>query len=139
MVQFIFADFLNDPAQYAQAEAIWRERWVAVLRDLGQQDQWQTPWINTTANDGTPFRDGNPIFSAVCSARQLGVRVIQVEPEGDLNEFTSWIDTFAEGDPDAIKELVIHCVLSDASLREAETLIKRWIAQETKRESRRAS
>ena len=139
MVQFMLADFLNDPAKYAQAEAIWRERWDTVLRELGQQDQWQTPWINTVGNDGTPFRDGNPIFSAVCSARHLGVRVIQVEPVGDSHEFTSWIDTFAEGDPDAIKELVIHCVLSDATLREAETLIKGWIDQETRMESRRAS
>jgi hypothetical protein len=139
MVQFMLGDFLNDPVQYSQAEAIWRERWNAVLRELGQQDQWQTPWINTIANDGTPFRDGNPIFSAVCSARHLGVRVIQVEPEGDSSEFTSWIDTFAEGDPDAIKELVIDCVLSEATLREAETLIKGWIAQETRLESRRAS
>src|SRR5438045_3918635 len=83
-------------AEYAKAESVWRERWDAVLRELGEQGNWQTPWMTTNSNDGTPFRDGNPIFSAVCPERHLGVRVIQLEPADDPNELSFWTDTFGK-------------------------------------------
>jgi hypothetical protein len=130
MIQVLVPNFLNDPAEYNQAESTWRQTWAAVVHDAGQVGRWQTPWINTMSNDGTCLRDGNPIFSAVCPERHLGVRVIQVEPEDDFDEITAWTDTFGEGDPDAVKELVIHCVLSDATLATAADLIKRWITDE---------
>jgi hypothetical protein len=130
MVQPLFPNFLNDPNEYRQAEALWRERWDELVRRLGQQPQWVTPWLTSTFADGTPFADGNPIFSAVAAGRRLGVRVIQVEPSEEPRELAVWTDTFAEGEPDAIKELVIACALTQQTLGESLALMERWITDE---------
>jgi hypothetical protein len=139
MAGVLLANFLNDPAEYEQAESLWREHWSNLIRELGQESIWESPWMNTTFNDGTPFRDGNPIFTAICPTRRLGVRVIQVELEKDPNELSTWTDFFAKGEPDEIKELVIHCVLSDETLRTATKLMKSWLTDGTAEQPRRAS
>src|ERR1700722_8370563 len=99
MVQSLFPNFLNDLDEYHQVEALWRERWDELVRGVGQERQWVTPWLTTTFANGTPFADGNPIFSAVAPNRRLGVRVIQVEPSEEPRELSFWTDTFAEGEP----------------------------------------
>src|SRR5438105_15742731 len=116
MVKPLFPNFLNDPNEYHQAETLWRERWDELVRRVGQERQWVTPWLTTTFANGTPFADGNPIFSAVAPDRRLGVRVIQVEPSEEPRELSYWTDTFAEGEPEAIKELVIACTLTPQTL-----------------------
>jgi hypothetical protein len=89
---------LTDPAQYEQAESIWRARWESLLRDVGQETLWRTPWLNTHYRDGTAFHDGNPIFSAVSPSRKLGVRILQPDQATDSITFRAWTDTFAKGD-----------------------------------------
>ena len=130
MTEYLFPNFLTDPREYEQAEAFWRARWDDVVRGVGQESLWESPWFNTTFANGTPFRDGNPIFSAVSLHRHLGVQVIQLEPADDLEEFTVWTDTFAEGSPEAVKKLVISCVLTKDTLRRAEELMRQWIPEE---------
>jgi hypothetical protein len=130
MVQSLFPNFLNDRNEYRQAEALWHERWDELVRRVGQERQWATPWLKTTFADGTPFADGNPIFSAVSSERRLGVRVIQLEPSEDRHELSFWTDIFAEGEPEAIKELVLACVLTPQRLGECLALVERWITKE---------
>jgi len=130
MVQPLLADFLNDRRQYGEAERLWRARWEELLRRVGQEAEWVSPWLKTTFADGTPFADGNPIFSAVAPQRRLGVRVIQLEPSEDPPELSFWIDTFAEGEPESIKELVIACVLTPPRLDECLGLMERWITGE---------
>lgn len=130
MVRYLFPNFLTDAQEYEQAEAIWREHWDDLVRRLGQEWLWEHPWLNTTFADGTPCRDGNPIFSALSPHRRLGVHVIQLEPSDDPKEFYVWSDTFAKGTPEAVKELVISCVLSHQTLLEAIDLMKRWIIEE---------
>ena len=129
MVQNLLSNFLSDPREYTRAEAIWRDRWRELVRTEGQESLWRDPWINTNLGDGTPFRDGNPIFSAISPYRRLGVRVIQIEPSDAPNEFHSWIDTFAKGEPEEIEELVITCALSDQTMSDAIALMKRWITK----------
>jgi hypothetical protein len=130
MVQPLFPNFLNDANQYHQAETLWRERWDALVRRVGQETMWVTPWLTTTFADGTRFADGNPIFSAVAPDRRLGVRVIQVESSEEPRELAVWTDTFAEGEPEAIKELVITCALTSQTLGECLALMERWITKE---------
>jgi hypothetical protein len=130
MVKYLFPNFLNDPHEYEQVEAVWHERWDDLVRRVGQEWLWKSPWLNTHFADGTPCRDGNPIFSAVSPLRRLGVRVIQVEPSDNPRELHVWADTFAKGEPEAIKELVITCVLTDQTLLDAVDLMKRWITEE---------
>ena len=116
MIKFLYPRFLTDSAEYDQAAALWKERWEKLITRAGQQGEWDSPWINTTFADGTPCRDGNPIFSAVCPKRRLGVRVIQQEPADAPRELEFWTDTFGGGDPLATKELVISCVLTSETV-----------------------
>jgi hypothetical protein len=130
MAKPLFPNFLNDPNEYRQAEALWRERWDELVRRVGQGQKWRTPWLTTTFADGTPFADGNPIFSAVAPDRRLGIRVIQVDPSEEPSELSVWTDTFAEGQPEAIKELVIACALTPQTLGHSLSLMERWITKE---------
>jgi hypothetical protein len=130
MVDYLFPHFLSEPREYREAEAIWRQRWEDLVRRVGQEWLWETPWLNTSFANGTPCQDGNPIFSAVSPSRRLGVHVIQLEPSDNPRELYVWTDTFAKGSPEAIKELVISCVLTPQTLLEAVDLMKRWITAE---------
>ena len=126
---FLFPDFLRDPRQYDQAQALWAEKWEELVRRAGQAAAWESPFYTTTYVDGTAFRDGNPIFSAADPVRRLGVRVIQFEPTGDTGEMASWLNTFAKGEPGEVEELVISCSLTDATLSKACDLIRQWITK----------
>ncbi len=129
MASFLFPDFLNDPQQYQQAEALWLKTWKELVDEVGQAQVWQVPHYTTTFVDGTPCRDGDPILSAVNPTRRLGVRIIQFEPPGDAEEIVSWLDTFAEGEPEEVRDLVISCSLTDATLPKACDLIRQWITK----------
>jgi hypothetical protein len=86
MSTVLYSNFLNDPEEYARAESFWKHHWERLLSEVGQKGTWQSPWFNTTFANGTPFRDGNPIFTAVCTSRRLGVQIIQLDPtEDDLD------------------------------------------------------
>lgn len=139
MPTLLHPKFLSDEEEYARAEALWKQRWQQLMDETGQGESWQTPWFNTAFLDGTPFRDGNPIFSAVCPSRRLGVQVIQLDPtEHDL-EFRARADTFAKGDPEEVRYLAIACVLSDETLPRAIDAVRQWIRHETVGDIRRAS
>lgn len=127
--QPLFPDFMHEPLQYDRAEALWAEKWRELIQRAGQEDRWESPFYITTFVDGTPCRDGNPIFSAADPVRQLGVRVIQFEPTSDSEELVSWFNTFAKGEPEEIHELVISCSLTEATLTRACDLIRQWIAE----------
>lgn len=114
----------------AEAET-GQERWDELMRATGEAWRWESPWINMTFADGSSQHDGNPIFSAVCPSRRLGVRVIQLEPAGDPLEFEFWTDVFAQGAPNEIRELVISCVLSAQTLDRAVDLMNQWVTEET--------
>jgi serine/threonine protein kinase len=129
MVDYLFPHFLSTPREYEQAESIWQQRWQDLLRRVGQEGQWQTPWVNTNFANGTPCRDGNPIFSAVSPSRRLAVRIVQLEPADDAMEFHVWKDSFAEVSPEAVEELVISCVLTQETLTKAVELMRQWITE----------
>jgi hypothetical protein len=129
MADLLYPHFLTDLAEYDRAEALWRQHWDDLVRRVRPGEDWKSPWLSTTFADGTPFHDANPIFSAVCFPRHLGIRVIQVEPSEDSRELDFWIDTFAEGVPQAVRELVISCTLTQQTLREALDLMRQWIEQ----------
>jgi len=130
MSEYIFPDFLADPSQYEAAEAQWRHGWDGLIRRLGKEGSWESPWHENTFGDGTPCRDGNPIFSAFSHAERRALRVIQQEPMSDPDELTFWTDTFARGEPEELAELVISCVLTERTFQKALGLIQQWVLQE---------
>jgi hypothetical protein len=127
--QPLFPDFLRDPQQYDQAEALWAAKWQEFIQRTGLDGSWESPFYTTTFVDGTPCRDANPIFSAADPVRRLGVRVIQFEPTSDSEEIVSWFNTFAKGEPEEIHELVISCSLTNSTLSKAFDLIRQWITE----------
>lgn len=129
MTEHLYPKFLADAGEYAEAESFWRGRWGEVVRRAGEEALWHSPWLNTTFANGTPFRDGNPIFSAVCPSRRLGVRLIQLEPSEEPGELSYWTDTFAKGEPEEVAELVISCALTPETLSDVMDLMNRWVTR----------
>lgn len=128
MSTLIHGDFLHGADEYARAESFWKRRWEELVKKVGQGN-WQTPWFNTTFVNGTPFRDGNPIFSAVCPNRRLGVNVVQLDPADEDLEFRAHTGTFGDNE-DAIRMLVVTVTLTDRSAERALAAIERWITEE---------
>ncbi len=130
MGRLLYPNFLSNPEEYAKAEAAWAEAWRDLMRHSRLAALWRSPWLSTTFADGSPCRDGNPIFSAFAPDRALGVRVVQLPPDDGAEELTYWTDYFAAGQPEAVKELVIACVLSDETVFDAIGLMHQWVTHE---------
>lgn len=130
MNRSLHPDFLKSAQEYDRAAALWKQRFDEIVRGLGQSWLWQTDWIETRSGNGTELRDGNPIFSAICPERRLGIRIVQLEPEADPLEFDFWMDFFAQGEAEEVKELVLSCVLSLETLNIATDLMRQWINDE---------
>ena len=123
MVQHKYQGFLTDPEQYRLSESYWQDLFREAITSVGgQAGRWEMPWL------GMPLRDGNPIFSAVCRERGLGVRVLQYEPTTDEPEIDWWTDTFGDAaEGNGIQELVISCALSDEAASVAGAFIHTWV------------
>jgi len=77
MDALLFPNFLTDANEYQQAENLLVDLWKDVESvSVCQEDTWVYPWLNTIAVDGTPLRDGDPIFSAWCPAQKRAIRVV---------------------------------------------------------------
>ena len=122
----LFPRFLEDEAEYAQAEAFWSRLWADVREVDRFQGAWRCGWFQPQ-----PSKDGNPIFTAVSEAQRKGIRVIQYEPTCQDSEFDFWFDTFGgeATDPQAIRELVIACALSNETAQVARKLMS-WVSGE---------
>src|SRR6266571_5066970 len=107
MAAHLFPRFLADPAEYSRAEAYWRSLWEELTRLTGQVQEWRHPWLQTAYADGTPFRDGDPIFSAWSPSRKLGVRVIQNEPQQEALALDFWSDVVGDQRSGEVHTLVI--------------------------------
>src|SRR5437763_11415831 len=116
MADLLFPGFLEDNDQYKRSEDHWQKLWKEVLQFTGKQGEWSCPWMTASREDGTPEQDGNPIFTALNERGPLGVRIIQYERESpDEIDFDFWTDIFGERtDPNAVRELVISCELTNA-------------------------
>ena len=129
MNNFLFPNFLKDPREYKKAQSLWQSRWEELVEAARQKRRWESPWLHTTFADGTPCRDGNPIFSAINRKDGLGIRVIQQEPVKDPNELSHWTDKFDQEGRKAIKELVISCTLTERTLQQALELMRLWFTR----------
>jgi hypothetical protein len=124
----LFRNFLDDPNEYFEAEKVWRVKWEDLAKRLMQSESWITPWVETKFADGTPQRDGNPIFSAIDRSGHRAIRIVQMQKSAGP-ELSFWIDNFALGQSEAVQELVIACVLGDETLLQAIDLMTQWMAE----------
>lgn len=125
MVHHLFKGFLTDAAEYEAAQARWRRLWDRIVAEEKREADWQVPWFAPEFANGTPMRDGNPIFSAISPTLRRGVRIIQHQPTSDELELEYWLDTFQGEEP--IGELVISCALSEQGEKKAAELIRAWV------------
>jgi hypothetical protein len=130
MARVLFPNFLSDVSEYEQAERLWHDNWRELVRTAGEERRWREPYISTHFADGTPCRDGNPIFSAFREDAGIGVRVIQFDPaEEPASGMSFWVDTTDSDAQDRIRELVITCVLTTENLPDARDLMYQWITR----------
>ena len=119
---------MQDSSEYKGASAYWVDLWNRIDEWQRLQRDWRQPWLSSGVVAGEEFRDGNPIFSAYSPETRYGIRVIQYPPESDRLELDWWLDTFGgpATDPQAIRELVIACALSEEAASRAFELMKIW-------------
>ena len=61
----MFDDYLNDEQSYIRLERYLYDLFFQECDTRGiESKNIKAPFYNTAFSDGTPFRDGNPIFSA---------------------------------------------------------------------------
>jgi hypothetical protein len=125
--EHMFPNFLHDSQEYQQAEKLWQDGWQELVQQSGQLSLWKTSWLNTSFGDGTPFQDGNPIFSAIRSDRRIAVRVIQLDPAETPGDFDYWYDEFPAGEAEKGEELVIGCALTKNNVSKAMDIMKGFI------------
>ena len=132
MATLLFPDFLDHPASYDAAEALWKARFDA----LAEKYQFTyTPYIKVFTRNGDKLRDGNPIFSAEVKTLNRAVRIIQeVVEEPDDFFISAWLDTFPIDEDNPLNELVIPLVLSEETLDIAERLIVHWLVEQCSKE-----
>jgi hypothetical protein len=118
------ANFLENETAYDEAVRFWRALLGRLLEKHGQREAW-APWLHLTYADGTPARDGNPIYDLLNRQRRRALRIIQYDPSEGQQELTAWLTRTYE---DEFDELVIGCVLTAEAARGAEEFLDHWIA-----------
>lgn len=132
--EYIFPDFRRDPSRYASAEQYWevvfnRARETA---PVPPEEAWTLHW------SCNPLRDGGSIFTAICRARQIAIRISQMAPGPEAIPF-SWQIAKLEPrrrDPEMseaklakriISELNIICVPSVYVMKRVQPLLTCWL------------
>jgi len=126
-MRLLFPSFLRDESEYAGAESHWRDQWNSISEFERTVKGWKAGWFPPQ-----PFKDANPIFSAVSEKDRKGLRIVQYESTSSNVEFDFWLDSFG-GDaasPGAIRELVIACALSVESSQLAVERMASWVSGE---------
>ena len=122
-----FPNFLSSSAQYKKAELYWSNLCEEILSDLGQLSLWKD-WLKVEFVDGTPFLDGNPIYSLSNRKNNLALRIIQVEFEQEGAMFDSWVDD-AEIDGEVYKELVVYCSVCTDNEDKIHEAVRSWFEE----------
>jgi hypothetical protein len=128
MIYHLFPTFLSNIEEYRASEHFWQDLCENILIKKEQKKQWK-PWLNVHYVDGTPFLNGNPIYSLISPDGKKGICIIQEEPSRKKIRITAWMDRFGdieEGDK-FVEELVIACELSEESSKIANELIEIWV------------
>lgn len=128
MSDLLFDGFMSNSDLYLQSEQFWDCALRNVLSKCNPQHVWRIPWLNTRFANGEPFGDGNPIISGLCEELSLGIRIIQLQYDGE--EVTqSWTDDtqFKTSSGNAVRVLTIACVATPPAVEYAMNTISDWL------------
>lgn len=124
MDDFLFADFLDDNAAYAAAEAWWQAR-------LAFLDGQCTAYLRTAFANGQPFHDGNPIVNLADRNAGKAARIVQQCPREFGHDYTSFEQAIELADGDGLRparEKVIVLTLTRETAQRAEDALRAWFA-----------
>lgn len=123
MNDFLFADFLEDQAAYAAAEAYWQAR-------LAFLDGQCAPYLRTAFANGQSFYDGNPIVNLADRNAGKAARIVQQCPQEFGPCYTSFGQAIelagSDGQHRPAQELVIVLTLTQATAQRAEDELRAW-------------
>jgi hypothetical protein len=125
VTEYLFSNFRTSRLEYEELSEFWNSH-VWKQLPMALRSGWTTPWFATRK---PALQDGNPIFTAWSEAELRGLQIIQVAPdEGTLSDLNLWLDWFGDlRDPEAIRKLVITCVLTSANLPRIQSVIEQWV------------
>lgn len=124
MDDFLFADFLDDHATYAAAEAWWQARLVFL-------DGHCAPYLRTAFANGQPFYDGNPIVNLADRNAGKAARIVQQCPREFGHDYTSFEQAIELADGDGhrpAREKIIVLTLTRETAQRAEDALRAWFA-----------
>lgn len=137
-MNLLFPDFLSSAEAYAEAQGYWSATLSALVAERGHTLLF--PFYTQSLRDGTPLRDGNPIFSGYVPEQHKLLRIIQYVPAPGDEVFSTWQDSWpaadmppgfrppsdggAEGD---VPELVVSLALSEETGAAARAAIGDWL------------
>ena len=92
--------------KYKALEKYIENMFVYLLKEASSHtSDWVFPYFKTTYADGTPFMDGNPIFSAKNTSAKRIIKIIVDDGYDDIFEYDS---LFAES--------LLHTIVSPSPL-----------------------
>ena len=124
MNDFLFADFLEDHAVYAAAEAYWQAR-------LAFLDSQCAPYLRTAFANGQPFYDGNPIVNLADRNAGKAARIVQQCPQEFGPCYTSFGQAIELAGSDGhrpAQEKIIVLTLTEDSAQKAVDELRDWFA-----------
>jgi hypothetical protein len=113
----MFDEYLNDEQCYVELEQYLLNRFFLECDANGVElKKFKAPFYNTTFSNGTPFREGNPIFSA---RNEVAGTILRIVLDEDTDSLVSYRDK------DMGCELVI--IARIASLEDITKKMAEWV------------
>lgn len=124
MIKLIHPKFLEAAHRYEAAAQYWAQRFEEALPPEGYTYK---PYMDNAFGNGTPIRDGNPIFNALVPETGRAVRIIQ-HPPAPKASFLTWKNETEQADGTPFTELVISLILTEKTEAQAVEAMKAWLA-----------
>ena len=139
MYKPLFKNFLTNPSVYVLNENYWKREIDKLLKNKIEYKQL----YKLTFCDGTPFRNGNPIYSKIYPSLKKSLRINQYDNDDiDIDDETTFLSVLIESrddmfyyEPDdtslyKIPELVIDLYLTKETKNTALNLIDNWLLKD---------
>ncbi|GLO58908.1 hypothetical protein GIB19_27900 [Pseudomonas sp. ITEM 17296] len=81
----MYDDFLSNIETYTKLEELFKSAFAAHTKTTSSTSHYITPFYNTTFKNGQPFRNANPIFSALNLKSKKLIRIIIEENEHNIS------------------------------------------------------
>ena len=124
---YLFPNFMASDSEYMLVRAFWETHVWNSIPKLSRSG-WSTPWLMQLS---PTLEGGNPIFSAWNRKLKIGLKIVQVPLEEGGDELSRWVEWLGGdvNDPDAVRTLVVVCILTDMNAALIKDWMQEWIEQ----------